>query len=74
MTLASPLLLNQLAASGVASLLALAALAVLLVRGPRSANVDLPRWHQTRIPCLLGSLHLPIVGIILSLFYDVTQM
>lgn len=39
MTLASPLLLNQLAASGVASLLALAALAVVLVRGPRSSQL-----------------------------------
>jgi hydrogenase-4 component B len=39
MTLASPLLLNQLAASGAASLLTLAALAVLLVRGPRSSQL-----------------------------------
>jgi formate hydrogenlyase subunit 3/multisubunit Na+/H+ antiporter MnhD subunit len=39
MTLASPLLLNQLTAGGVAALLTLAALTILLVRGPRSGQL-----------------------------------
>jgi len=39
MAIASPLLINQLAASGVASLLSLAALAILLVRGPRTSQL-----------------------------------
>jgi len=39
MTLASPLLLNQLTASGVAALLTLAALAILTVRGPRGSQL-----------------------------------
>jgi hydrogenase-4 component B len=39
MTLASPVLLNQLTASGVAALLTLGALAALVVRGPRSSQL-----------------------------------
>ena len=39
MALASPVVLNQLAASGVALLLSLAALAILMVRGPRTSQL-----------------------------------